>query len=62
MSREIKYVIIPQTDIDALEKARIRLHHLSEGKIDKSKKLEITEKMWKITHKKYPEYKKNIEE
>lgn len=50
--------IIPQSNIDALEEARLALHEECEG-CDTDvlvKLIRITEKMWKITHKKYPKY------
>lgn len=53
---EGKQVIVPQSDIDNLEKARLALHKECDGcDTDVLIKLtKITEAMWQITHRKYP--------
>lgn len=54
---EEKYVIVPQSDIDKLEKARIELHQMLDGgDVDTLTRLiNITEPMWYLTHRRYPE-------
>lgn len=58
-----KLVIVPQKDIDAIEKARLNLYE----QVDSDELLEenlhgVTESMWKLTHSKYKEYKKYLDE
>jgi nitrogen fixation protein len=49
--------IIPQTDLDSLEEARLALWqlvdnlHITGGEI-----IDITGAMWRLTHRKYPRY------
>lgn len=48
-------VLVPQSDIDRLEKARLSIHKLASDKniIQDIYSYGITEPMWNITHKKY---------
>jgi len=48
--------IIPQTDIDSLEEARLALWQLAYELDTPSSVLNITGAMWRITHRKYPRY------
>jgi len=49
--------VIPQTDIDSLEEARLALWQLAYDLQDMPVRiLDITGAMWRITHRKYPRY------
>jgi len=53
-------VIVPRHDLEKLEEARMALYAMFEGCEDISTIItltNITEPMWKLAHKKYPEYK-----
>ena len=51
-------VIVPQEDLDRLETARLVLFELAEAKgMELHQILEISQPMWKLTHRRYPEYK-----
>lgn len=58
----MKYVIVPQYEIDNLEKERIAIHNYLE-QIEKLQKLPcgypilITETAWRITHRKWKSFK-----
>jgi len=59
----MKKVIVPQADIDRLEKARLSLHKwIQEYNIDRLDLFSITGTMWHITHRKYPKAKKSMVE
>ena len=52
-------VIVPQSDIDKIEESRKLLYSLVDDNILSVEHLiNITDKMWEITHKKYEKYKK----
>lgn len=56
MSNEIELVIVPQSDIDRLEKARLHLFEILKGDdhlIHKVLLEDIGGAMWQITHRKY---------
>ena len=48
-------VLVPQSDIDRLEKARLSIHKLASDRhiLQDMYIYGITEPMWNITHKKY---------
>jgi len=51
----MKYVVVPQSDLDRLEEARSRLwKFVKNGFIDETFVLPITSTMWHLTHRKYP--------
>jgi len=51
-------VIIPQADIDKLETARLELYKmLKDTKYEYELPYRISNVMWEMTHRKYPEYK-----
>jgi hypothetical protein len=53
---KVKYVLVPQSDIDRLEKARLELYTLLlNTKYKKGLPNGITEIMWKISHSNYQE-------
>jgi len=51
-----KNVILPQVDIEKLERARILLWEIIEPlpPLEKSIYLDVSQPIWLITHKKYP--------
>jgi len=53
-----KMVIVPQADIDLAEKSRIELYQaLENGNLTLSVLLNITPNIWKLTHRRYEEFK-----
>ena len=53
-------VVVPKRDLEKLEEARLALYQMFEGTEDINTIMaltNITEPMWKLSHKKYPEYK-----
>lgn len=59
----MKQVVIPQSDIDSLEKARIKLwaKYSNDDLLPKFVPIEITTPMWTLTNRKYPEVRlKNL--
>lgn len=49
-----EYVLVPQDDINTLERARKELHTLfSSLNVSSALLLPITEPMWKLTHTRY---------
>ena len=57
----VKYVKVPQRDLDMLEQARKDLWELFPGQRDPMtlKIMEVSEVMWRIANRKYPEVKPN---
>jgi hypothetical protein len=55
-NRQLEGVVIPQTDLDRLEKARLELWNLicEEEPIKQTWWGNITQTMWFLTHRKYP--------
>ena len=52
---KVEMVLVPQSDIDKLEKARLYLHELIElGLVRHGEVMDITSPMYEITHRKYP--------
>ena len=56
MSEE-KHVMVPQSDLDKLEEARVELWRLFESRevLTIYNTRLITDTMWRLAHKKYPE-------
>jgi hypothetical protein len=54
--RPVEGVVVPQADIDKLEEARLRIWEIIGDKPIPEQVLfaNSTEKMWLITHRKYP--------
>lgn len=61
----MKYVLVPQEDIDRIERARIKLHEITEKMHGTKQDIyfqnwyvcipDISEPMWHLTHRKYKE-------
>ncbi len=55
-----KYYIIPESYLKKLEEARCKLYNLlpNEDTYDLTRLMDCTDIMWKISHRKWEEYKK----
>lgn len=54
--------VIPQSDIDKLERVRVELHQLLNNfHIETPLYAHLTSVIWEITHKKYPTYNSESE-
>lgn len=57
----MKIVMVPQDDIDRLEKARLRLYEmLKDTGYEYELPFGISDVLWEVTHKKYPEVEENF--
>jgi len=53
--RKVRYLIIPEEDVQRIEAARKRLHELVEGtSVQTFLYTGVTDAMWYIAHRRYP--------